>query len=198
MTDPTPGTTDGAPHGMSETGQPSAAQDDVARPPVAWWKQALPWLITLACFAYLYTKLQGAAAREGVDLVGYLGGVFGRVDWTQWLGLMIPYSFLFFLIDSLVVWRVISWFNTPIRYVDILPVRGSSYILSIINEQVGKGGHGRCTCTVGTRRTGLGSWLEHALHHVLRVLLPPHLGDPRLLSLQAGQLLPSSSSRLIP
>jgi hypothetical protein len=38
-----------------------------------------------------------------------------------------------------VVWRVINWFNTRVRYVDILPIRGSTYILSIVNEQIGKG-----------------------------------------------------------
>ena len=29
------------------------------------WAKLLPWLITLACFTYLYFKLSGAAAREG-------------------------------------------------------------------------------------------------------------------------------------
>jgi hypothetical protein len=52
---------------------------------------------------------------------------------------MIPYSTFFFLVDSLVVWRIVNWFNTRVRYVDILPIRGSTYILSILNEQVGKG-----------------------------------------------------------
>jgi hypothetical protein len=108
----------------------------------AAWQQAIPWAITLLCFGYLYTRLSGAAAREGLDLFSYLGGVFGRVSWIAWLGWMIPYSFFFFLIDSLVVWRVVNWFNTPVRYVDILPIRGSSYILSILNEQVGKGAMG--------------------------------------------------------
>ena len=94
------------------------------------------------CFIYLYGKLEGAAARQQTDLISYLGGIFAGLDWTLWLCLMIPYSFFFFLIDSLVAWRVISWFNAPVRYRDILPIRGSSYILSIINEQVGKGAIG--------------------------------------------------------
>ena len=52
---------------------------------------------------------------------------------------MIPYSLFFFLIDALIVWRVINWFNAHVAYRDILPVRASTYILSILNEQVGKG-----------------------------------------------------------
>ncbi|MEE3326176.1 MAG: hypothetical protein VX252_02485 [Myxococcota bacterium] len=108
----------------------------------ALWQKALPWLITVICFGYLYTKLSGAAARDGVSLVEYLSEVFAQVHWGQWIALMIPYSIFFFVIDTLVVWRVINWFNTRVSYADMLPIRGSSYILSIINEQVGKGAMG--------------------------------------------------------
>ncbi len=118
------------------------------------WQILLPWIITLACFGYLYTRLEGAAAREGLDLVDYLTNIFSRVSWTKWLALMVPYSMFFFLIDSLVVWRVVSWFNTPVRYLDILPIRGSSYILSILNEQVGKGAMGLYL----NRRYGVPGW----------------------------------------
>ncbi len=53
---------------------------------------------------------------------------------------MIPYSLLFFVIDAHATWRVIRWFNTPrIRLLDVLPIRASAYILSLVNEQVGKG-----------------------------------------------------------
>jgi len=128
--------------------------DGVAPPRPKAWQQLLPWAITLVCFAYLYTRLAGAAAREGTDLLGYLGAIFARVSWSRWLMLMVPYSAFFFLVDSLVVWRVVSWFNTPIRYVDILPIRGSSYILSILNEQVGKG----AMALYLNRRYGVPGW----------------------------------------
>jgi hypothetical protein len=118
------------------------------------WQQLLPWAITLLCFGYLYSKVSGAAAREGTDLATYLGALFARVSWSRWLLLMIPYSAFFFLVDSLVVWRVVSWFNTPLRYSDILPIRGSSYILSILNEQVGKGAMGLYL----NRRYGVPGW----------------------------------------
>ena len=120
----------------------------------ALWQQLLPWAITIVCFGYLYTRLSGAAAREGVDLVGYLGAIFSRVAWGKWLALMVPYSLFFFLVDSLIVWRVVSWFNTPLRYLDILPIRGSSYIVSILNEQVGKGAMGLYL----NRRYGVPGW----------------------------------------
>ncbi len=103
------------------------------------WQRTLPWLISVACFAYLYARVQTQAAREAQSAVEFLLAVFADVSWVRWLALMIPYSALFFLIDSLVVWRVVNWFNTRVRYVDILPIRGSTYILSILNEQIGKG-----------------------------------------------------------
>jgi hypothetical protein len=99
----------------------------------------LPWVITLACFALLYTRIDGAARRQGSSAFPYLMQVFEKVDWWSWLALMLPYSVLFFLVDSLVIWRVVNWFNTRISYRDILPVRASTYILSILNEQIGKG-----------------------------------------------------------
>ncbi len=118
--------------GVSEEGLP-------ARGKTAWWIKLLPWLITGSCFAYLYTRLSGAALRQGKDLIPYLAGVFEHVNWFNWLALMIPYCIFFFLIDTLILTRVINWFNAKISYREIIPVRASSYILSIINEQVSKG-----------------------------------------------------------
>jgi len=136
------------------TQDPSAPEvENASRRPAAW-QQLLPWAITIGCFAYLYGRVDSAAAREGVGLVQYLTAIFARVSWVEWLALMIPYSAFFFLIDSLIVWRVVSWFNTPVRYLDILPIRGSSYILSILNEQVGKGAMGLYL----NRRYGVPGW----------------------------------------
>jgi len=101
--------------------------------------RALPWAITIGCFAFLYTRIDGAARRAGSSAIPFLLGVFEKVDWWSWLALMIPYSLLFFFVDSAVVWRVVNWFNAKVPYRDILPVRASTYILSILNEQIGKG-----------------------------------------------------------
>jgi hypothetical protein len=102
-------------------------------------KQLIPWAITLVCFAYLYWRLSGAAASRDTTVVSYLLEVFRSVRWDRWLALMIPYSIFFFLVDSLLLFKVVNWFNARVRYLDILPVRASTYILSIVNEQVGKG-----------------------------------------------------------
>jgi len=95
--------------------------------------------ITAGCFVYLYNRLNVAAAREGLSLVDYMSQVFSNVQWIPWLLLMIAYSFLYFFIDTLVVTRALNWFIKEIRYRDILPIRASAYIISIFNEQIGKG-----------------------------------------------------------
>ena len=114
----------------------------------------MPFVITLACFAYLYTRLRGAAAAEGSGLLAYLLKSFENVNWLHWLALVIPYCFLYLLIDSLVVWAVINWFNAKIRYADILPIRASAYILSLVNEQVSKG----AIALYLNRRDGVPGW----------------------------------------
>jgi hypothetical protein len=67
---------------------------------------------------------------------------------------MIPYSAFFFLVDSTVVWRIVNWFNARVRYADILPIRASAYIISILNEQIGKG----VMAVYLNRRDGVPGW----------------------------------------
>jgi hypothetical protein len=98
----------------------------------------ISWLVTLACFAYLYRRIAAVAGPERGPLA-YLGEVFAGVSWLEWLALMLPYSLLFLAVDTLVLWRAINWFNARVAYSSLLPVRASAYILSILNEQVGKG-----------------------------------------------------------
>jgi len=105
---------------------------------VLW--RAATWLIAAGCFYLVYDRTDAAAAREGLTAAAYLTEFFREADWSAWLALMIPYSVFFFLIDAHVSWRVIRWFNAPsIRLTDVLPIRASAYILSLVNEQVGKG-----------------------------------------------------------
>ena len=96
-------------------------------------------ILTALCFAYLYYRLNGAAGREGLSLVGYMTQVFATVDWIPWLALMICYSLFYFAIDTLVVTKALNWFVADIKYKDIMPIRASAYIISIFNEQIGKG-----------------------------------------------------------
>ena len=118
------------------------------------WQRLLPLLITAACFAYLYTALNRAATAQGAGLLTYLARSFEHVNWLYWLALMIPYCFLYLIFDSLGVWCAINWFNAKIRYADILPIRASAYILSLVNEQASKG----AIAVYLNRRDGVPGW----------------------------------------
>ena len=129
---------------------PATAAAKKAKP----WQRLLPFLITAVCFAYLYERLSRGAAAEGTSLLPYLLKSFENVNWPRWLAMMIPYCFLYLLLDSVVVWSVINWFNAKIRYADILPIRASAYILSLVNEQVSKG----AIALYLNRRDGVPGW----------------------------------------
>ncbi|MBV1904942.1 MAG: hypothetical protein KUG75_02605 [Pseudomonadales bacterium] len=100
----------------------------------------ITWLLAFGCFYVVYGRVVVAAAREGLTPQDYLVEFFAGADWVLWLCLMIPYSLFFFVVDSHATWRTIRWFNAPeIKLTQILPIRASAYILSLVNEQVGKG-----------------------------------------------------------
>lgn len=98
------------------------------------------WILAAGCFYLVYTRMQAAAERDNQTVLQYLVEFFAGADWVFWLALMIPYSVFFFLVDSHATWRVIRWFNAPdLKLGNVLPIRASAYILSLVNEQVGKG-----------------------------------------------------------
>lgn len=102
--------------------------------------KVISWGLAAGCFYLVFDRIGAAAAREDLTLLEYLVNFIGDVDWVIWVAVMAPYSVFFFLIDSNVTWRAIRWFNAPtLRFQDILPIRASAYILSLVNEQVGKG-----------------------------------------------------------
>jgi hypothetical protein len=139
----------------ADAGAPSAGPTDPApRQSRSLAGRIVIWAITLGCFYLLYTRIDAAAARQGQELLPYLAGVFARVNWLALIALLIPYSCVFFLLDSVAVWRTVNWFNARVRYRDILPVRASTYILSIMNEQVGKG----AMALYLQRREGVPGW----------------------------------------
>lgn len=114
--------------------------------------RGLPWLVTIACFTYLYTRI--ASKSGGKSVPAYLLDVFASVSWSRWLLLMVAYSCFYLIVDTAVLWRVINWFNTRITFRELLPVRASTYIISILNEQVGKG----AIALYLNRRSGVPGW----------------------------------------
>ena len=135
--DPLPGTDDPIPYiGRDDNAQNGAPLSPGKRGGLG---RLVFLALSVACFAYLYFRLNGAAAREGLSLTAYMGQVFANVQWLSWAALMVAYSGFYFLVDTLVVTKALGWFIKPIRFQDILPIRASAYIISVFNEQIGKG-----------------------------------------------------------
>jgi hypothetical protein len=53
---------------------------------------------------------------------------------------MLPYSAFYLMVDTFCLTRVVRWFNAPAAYRDVLPIRATSYLLTLINSPLGQGG----------------------------------------------------------
>jgi hypothetical protein len=53
---------------------------------------------------------------------------------------MAPYCAFYLLVDTFVLQQAVAWFNVRVPYRDVLPVRATAYILSLVNTQLGQGG----------------------------------------------------------
>jgi len=90
----------------------------------------VPWIVTTAIFAAIFSRVPLRsvwAALAGARLPPYLA-------------IMVPYSVAYLLVDTFCLTRVLNWFNTRIAYRDVLPIRASTYLLTIINAPLGQGG----------------------------------------------------------
>ena len=107
---------------MNESSQSTvmarAAGEKKAKP----WQRVSPFLITIACFAYLDSAINRDGVAQGTTPSSlYLAKSFENVNWEIRLALMVPYCFLYLIFDSLGVWCAINWFNAKIRYGDSCP-----------------------------------------------------------------------------
>ncbi|MBS04921.1 MAG: hypothetical protein CMQ24_19745 [Gammaproteobacteria bacterium] len=119
----------------AEAGKPAAGKG-----PASLALRVVSWLLAAGCFYLVFGRVEAAAARESLTVFGYLARFFGDANWLLWLAVMAPYSVFFFLVDSHATWRVVGWYNAPdLKFTRMLPIRASAYILSLVNEQVGKG-----------------------------------------------------------
>jgi hypothetical protein len=61
-------------------------------------------------------------------------------QWGRFILLMAPYSLFYCAVDAAVVRQAVAWFNVPVRYGDVFPIRATTYILTLLNTQLGQGG----------------------------------------------------------
>ncbi len=87
-------------------------------------------MVTLVVFAALFSHIPPRDVLARLE----------SAQWGRFLALMVPYSLFFCAVDAAVVRQAVSWFNVPVRYADIFPIRATTYILTLLHALVGQGG----------------------------------------------------------
>lgn len=93
-------------------------------------RQFLPWLIALVIFYFLFRQIP----PKDVLLT------FSRANIPLFFLCAIAYFFIFLSADSWGLWWVINRFSTFVTYKETLLTRGASYLLTVINYNLGQGG----------------------------------------------------------
>jgi lysylphosphatidylglycerol synthase-like protein len=94
------------------------------------WKKALPYCGTLLIFALLFWRIP----------IGAVAGALKQAPVLKFFGVFLPFSVVYWLIDSACLTWVVRRFNQPLRFREMLPIRASMYMLSLINTNLGQGG----------------------------------------------------------
>ncbi len=93
-------------------------------------KRLVPWVVTISIFALIFRRVPVAKVLEAL----------ANVRLVPYLAIMVPYSVVYLVIDTFCLTRVLNWFNTTIAYRDVLPIRATTYLLTLLNSPLGQGG----------------------------------------------------------
>lgn len=88
-----------------------------------------PLAVTIVIFTVIFLR---------IPFGRFLGALAGA-RLLPFLGLMATFSLCFFLMDTFVLLKMLRWFHGPIAYRELLPVRASTYLVSIVNTQLAQG-----------------------------------------------------------
>jgi hypothetical protein len=86
------------------------------------------WTVTLALLVYIFSRVPFHEVLEAL----------GRAaPWTVPVALALV--LVIYAADSFAMQRTFSWFVTPLRYSEVLVVRGATYLLALVNYALGQG-----------------------------------------------------------
>ena len=94
------------------------------------WRKILPYVGTIAIFALIFSHIPMAKVAEALKQAPVL----------EFVGVFLPFSIFYWMIDSTCLTWVVRRFNAPMRFRDIAPIRASMYILALISTPIGQGG----------------------------------------------------------
>jgi uncharacterized membrane protein YbhN (UPF0104 family) len=99
--------------------------------PVRHAKRALPYAIAAAALAWV------ALTTNFHDV----GRAWERVSWWKLLAITVPYLCALLVADSIALWVTLKVsLRVPLRFADVLLVRGASWLLALVNYGAGQGG----------------------------------------------------------
>ncbi|HXJ20879.1 MAG TPA: lysylphosphatidylglycerol synthase domain-containing protein [Polyangia bacterium] len=88
----------------------------------------LAWAVTAGLLILLFHK---------IPLSQVMAAARGAAPWTVPAALLISAAVYF--CDSFAIWKTFGWFLAPLSFAEILLVRGATYLLAVINYNVGQG-----------------------------------------------------------
>ena len=93
-------------------------------------RQILPWVVALTLMGYMFHKipLSDLTAALAKANVFYLLATVFFVDFGCWIT------------DSWATSRVATWYLVPVRFSEMLPVRAATYLMAILNYNLGQAG----------------------------------------------------------
>ena len=92
-------------------------------------RSILPPLMTAGILFLIFRKVPFDAFLQALS----------QADFPRFFAALLPFSFLYFALDTVVLWYVVRWFHGKLALSDLLPVRAVDYLLSILNHRVSQG-----------------------------------------------------------
>jgi hypothetical protein len=86
------------------------------------------WTVTVALLGYVLSRVSFADVMRAVKTTP---------TWT--VPVLVLSVLLVYLADSFAIWRTFGWFLTKLSFVEVLVVRGATYLLAMVNYAVGQG-----------------------------------------------------------
>jgi hypothetical protein len=94
------------------------------------WKKIIPYIVTLLIFTLIFWWIP----------MSRVGAALANVPIVKFFCVFLPFSAVYWVVDSFCLTWVVRRFNAPLRLRDIMPIRASMYLLALINTNLGQGG----------------------------------------------------------
>jgi hypothetical protein len=111
-------------------GLATAPKQKESSPVTPRWKKIGPYVGTLLIFTLIFWQIP----------IAKVGSALENVPIFKFFGMFLPFSVLYWMIDSSCLTWVVRRFNAPLRFRDIVPIRASMYLLALVNTNLGQGG----------------------------------------------------------